>query len=127
MVPHTVQAYLMPFKYSGYKVVCYLCLNFSVCIERQKLGGYGRVVVVDRVVEGRDMINIDGVWVRAVFQKDLHTDLMLALCGLWGLSQGNRLSAQAIPDNPSTDLTKLLHLNARHSFLFKFSFFLFKF
>lgn len=84
----------MPFKYLGYKTVCYLCLNFGVCIERQKLGGYTGVIVVDRVVQGGVLMDIDRVGVGAVFQKDLHTDLMLTLCGLRGLSQGNRLSVQ---------------------------------
>lgn len=51
----------MPFKYLGYKAACYLCLNFGVCIEGQKLGGYGSVVVVDRVVEGGVLVRIDSV------------------------------------------------------------------
>lgn len=104
----------MPFKYLGYKSACYLFLHFGVCIECQKLGGYGGVVVVDCVVEGGVLISIDGVGVGTIFQKDLHAVLMLALCGLRGLSRGKRLSVQEIRDNPSTDFTKWLHLNARN-------------
>lgn len=55
----------MPFNL-GYKTACYLCLNFGVCIECQKLGGYGGVLVVDRVVEGGVLMDIDGVGVGAV-------------------------------------------------------------
>lgn len=78
----------MPLNYLGNKDGCYLCLNFSVCSELQKFGSYGGAVVVDRIVESRVLIRINGIGVSTIFQENLYTILMLALCCLWILSQG---------------------------------------
>lgn len=78
----------MLLNYLGNKGGCYLCLNFSVCSELQKFGGYGGAVVVDGIVESGVLICINGICISTIFQENLYTFLVLALCCLWGLSQG---------------------------------------
>lgn len=66
----------------------YLVFGFYVCIVCEQFGCHGRVLTVDRVVEGSVAAAVHHIWIGPVVQQYGCTFFLLALHGLVLVHQG---------------------------------------